>query len=146
MFGPLMTIAGGFVGGFLVLRLGIIRMLLVASVIVMATNLCFLLLLQRPGDIEMLYFVIAMDNLAGGLATTAFIAFLSSLVNLKFTAMQYAIFSSLMTLFPKLLGGYSGAIVGHLDYAAFFILTACLCIPVFILIGLVQKYLQFEDE
>ncbi len=67
----------------------------------------------------MLYLVIAADNLSAGLASAAFVAFLSSLTNISFTAMQYALFSSLMTLLPKLLGGYSGSIVSSIGYSQF---------------------------
>ena len=68
----------------------------------------------------MLYVVIGADNITAGLAAAAFIAYLSSLTNLSFTAMQYAMFSSMMTLFPKLLGGYSGSIVDSLGYELLF--------------------------
>jgi PAT family beta-lactamase induction signal transducer AmpG len=83
--------------------------------------------------------VIAADNLAGGIAAASFIAFLSSLTSISFTASQYAIFSSLMTLFPKLLGGYSGTISTAVGYPGFFLFTALLGVPVLVLIVLVRK-------
>ena len=93
-------------------------------------------------DLGMLYLVISVDNLSAGLASAAFVAFLSSLTNIQFTAMQYAIFSSLMTLFPKILGGYSGTIVDSLDYSSFFMLTALLGLPVLALIWQARNYLD----
>jgi PAT family beta-lactamase induction signal transducer AmpG len=82
----------------------------------------------------MLSIVIAADNISAGLAVAAFIAFLSSLTSISFTAMQYAIFSSMMTLFPKLLGGYSGGIVDSWGYDNFFILTTLMGVPVLFLV------------
>ena len=145
VFGPLMTIVGGFIGGICVLRFGVIALLFWSAILVMLTNICFITLVYFPAKMPLLYTVIAMDNLAGGLATTAFIAFLSSLVNLRFTAMQYSIFSSLMTLLPKLLGGYSGAIVESIGYSFFFIFTGSLCIPVLLLIAYAAKHLHIQD-
>ncbi len=86
-----------------------------------------------------LYVVISADNLSAGIASAAFVAFLSSLTNISFTAMQYAIFSSLMTLIPKSLGGYSGSMVNALGYPSFFLLTALLGLPVILLIWFARK-------
>lgn len=104
------------------------------------TNLLFMLLAQTGNDIVMLSAVIAADNLSAGLASAAFIAYLSSLTNISFTAVQYAILSSLMTLLPKLLGGYSGGMVNELGYSNFFLMTALMGLPViFIIYYLLQK-------
>ncbi|WP_092746814.1 AmpG family muropeptide MFS transporter [Acinetobacter boissieri] len=89
-----------------------------------------------------LYFAIIIDNLASGLAGAAFIAFLSSLTSVSFTAVQYAIFSSLMTLTPKILGGYSGTIVSHVGYPQFFLMTTLMGIPVLILVWWVARLLK----
>jgi len=78
--------------------------------------------------------VVAADNLAAGFSSAAFVAFLSSLTNVSFTAVQYAIFSSLMTLLPKTLGGYSGGMVDALGYPGFFLLTAVIGLPVLLLV------------
>ena len=91
-----------------------------------------------------LYMVIGADNLSGGLASAAFVAFLSALTNIRFTAMQYAIFSSIMTLFPKILGGYSGSMVNTMGYPGFFVLTAVLGIPVIILILIISRDSRFR--
>ena len=89
-----------------------------------------------------LYFAIIVDNLASGLAGAAFIAFLSSLTSVSFTAVQYAIFSSLMTLTPKILGGYSGTIVSNIGYPHFFLMTTLIGIPILILVVWVAKLLR----
>ena len=67
---------------------------------------------------------------------------MSSLTNVKFTVVQYAIFSSLMTLLPKALGGYSGAIVDNIDYPGFFLFTALIGLPVLLLVWLAGRRLD----
>lgn len=133
-FGLIMALLGGFLGGLLALRLGILPALFLGGLLSSLTNLLFMLLANGAPNIEMLYVVIAADNLSAGIATAAFVAFLSSLVNISFTAMQYAIFSSTMTLFPKILAGYSGSMVTSLGYPSFFIVTFVLGLPVLIII------------
>ena len=93
-----------------------------------------------------LYFAIIVDNLASGLAGAAFIAFLSSLTSVSFTAVQYAIFSSLMTLTPKLLGGYSGTIVSNIGYPNFFLMTTLIGIPILVLVVWVAKLLRDHEN
>lgn len=146
-FGPAMTILGGFVGGTLAIRHGVYKTLFLGGLLSSASNLLFMLLARNgTADLSMLTVVIVFDNLAAGIATTAFVAFLSSLTNISFTAVQYAIFSSLMTLFPKLIGGYSGTMVSTWGYENFFLLTAIMGIPVLILIRMVQQIIENESE
>jgi PAT family beta-lactamase induction signal transducer AmpG len=143
-FGLFMVIIGGFLGGALALRYGVMKILMLGAVLSAATNLLFLLLAQSGADVPLLIVVIAADNLSAGLASAAFVAYLSGLTNISFTAFQYAIFSSMMTLLPKLLGGYSGSIVDTIGYSDFFILTALMGLPVMLLVYLVGRYLPAE--
>jgi PAT family beta-lactamase induction signal transducer AmpG len=138
-FGLMMTIVGGFLGGILVLRYGVMRILFLGALLSALTNLMFMLLAYQGHDMTLLYIVISADNLSAGLASAAFIAFLSGLTNISFTAVQYAIFSSLMTLLPKALGGYSGSMVEMVGYETFFLFTALLGIPVLLLIIIANK-------
>ncbi|MDA8754599.1 MFS transporter [Luminiphilus sp.] len=142
VFGLSMTILGGFVGGFLTIRYGVLKVLMLGAVMTVITNLLFIPLANNPGNLSLLYIVIGADNLTAGLAVAAFIAYLSSLVNISFTAMQYAMFSSMMTLFPKLLGGYSGSIVDSLGYEGFFFISSMMGLPVLILIWAVDRYVK----
>ena len=96
----------------------------------------------KPYSALWLCFAIIVDNLASGLAGAAFIAFLSSLTSVSFTAVQYAIFSSLMTLTPKILGGYSGTIVSNIGYPQFFLMTTLIGLPILILVVWVAKLLK----
>ena len=145
-FGLLMTIAGGFLGGLLALRFGVMRILLLGAVLAAATNLLFMLLASIGYDMFWLYVVISADNLSAGIASAAFVAFLSSLTNVSFTAMQFAIFSSLMTLVPKVLGGYSGSMVDAIGYPSFFLVTAILGIPVLLLILIAARRFEIRDR
>ncbi len=141
-FGLAMVLLGGFLGGTLTVRFGVIRMLFVGAVLSALTNLLFLVLANTGYDLTTLVVVIAADNISAGLASAAFIAFLSSLTNISFTAMQYAIFSSMMTLFPKLLGGYSGGVVDSWGYDNFFILTTLMGLPVLFLVWYAGRLLN----
>ena len=142
VFGLLMTIAGSFAGGFLALRFGVMRILLSGAILSAVTNLIFMWLAGAEASMQALTLVIAVDNLSAGLAMAAFIAWLSSLTSISFTATQYAIFSSLMTLFPKVLGGYSGSIVDSVGYNNFFLFTALIGLPVIVLILYLNKKLN----
>jgi PAT family beta-lactamase induction signal transducer AmpG len=142
-FGLLMTIVGGFMGGLLSMRFGVIRVLFLGGLLSAVTNLLFMVLASKGHDITWLYIVISADNLSAGIASAAFVAFLSSLTNISFTATQYAIFTSLMTFLPKLLGGYSGTMVDGMGYPDFFLATALMGIPVLVLIVYIGRRQQF---
>nr|WP_307783118.1 hypothetical protein [Psychrobacter glacincola] len=138
--GLFMTIAGGFLGGLVAQKMKMMHVMLIGAIASSTTNLLFILLTYHPGDMNYMYLAVVVDNLAAGFATAVFIAFLSALTSVKFTAVQYAIFSSLMTLFPKVLGGYSGGISDNIGFANFFLITFLIGIPVLILIYLVDKH------
>ena len=132
--GPIITIIGAIFGGMLVIRYGVMSILLLGAFLVMATNLLFAVLALLPADTFYLAIVIGADNLSGGLAGSAFIAYLSGLTNRAYTATQYALFSSLMLLPAKFIGGFSGEIVDAFGFVQFFIYTALIGIPAIILI------------
>lgn len=138
-FGVVMAIAGGFLGGLMSQKFSLMRMMMLGAILAAATNLLFIALAYRGHDVGLMYLAVGFDNLAAGLAGAVFIAFLSALTSIRFTAVQYAIFSSLMTLLPKTLGGYSGAMVDHIGYPGFFLFTALLGIPVLLLVYAVDR-------
>jgi len=139
IYGVVMTLAGAFVGGVLAMRLGVMRVLMLGAVLSAASNLLFAWLGTRGHDVTALIFVIAADNLSSGIASAAFIAYLSSLTNIDYSATQYAIFSSMMLLAPKFLAGYSGRYVDAFGYQNFFLATAILGLPVLLLVGLASR-------
>ena len=145
-FGFFMTLAGAALGGILVVRFGIMRPLLLGAIMVALTNLLFALLAEMEPNLVMLAVVISADNLSGGLAISAFIAYLSSLTNIAYTATQYALFSSLMTLFPKFIGGFSGVIVDASGYFIFFVYAALVGIPAILLVLLLMQKNNVDER
>jgi PAT family beta-lactamase induction signal transducer AmpG len=139
VYGVIMTLLGAFVGGAMALRLGVMRVLMLGAILSAASNLLYAWLSGRGHDLGALVFVISADNLAGGIATSAFIAYMSSLTNVNYSATQYALFSSMMLLLPKFLAGYSGAYVDHFGYTSFFTATALLGVPVLALVWLASR-------
>lgn len=129
IFGFFMTIAGAALGGLLVARYGIAGPLVLGAALVALTNLLFALLALLDPSLVLLALVVSADNLSGGIATSVFIAWLSSLTNQAYTATQYALFSSLMTLPAKFLGGFSGIVVDTQGYFVFFVYAALLGLP-----------------
>lgn len=140
--GPFITIAGALLGGSLVIRFGVLPVLLAGAILVMLTNLLFVSIAILPPDIMMLALVVGADNLSGGMAGSAFIAFLSGLTNKAYTATQYALFSSLMLLPAKFIGGFSGDVVDANGYVYFFVYTAMLGFPAILLILYLMKRKQ----
>ena len=121
------------------MRFGTLRILFLGAVLTASTNLLFALLNEVGHNLELLTLIISLDNLSAGIATAAFVTYLSSLTNVAFSATQYALFSSIMLLLPKLLAGFSGRVVEQIGYSHFFIGTSLLGIPVMILIIMVAK-------
>ena len=139
VFGVIMTLLGAFVGGVLSMRLGVMRVLMLGAVLSAASNLLFAWLGTRGHDLAALIWVISADNLSSGIASAAFIAYLSSLTNINYSATQYALFSSMMLLLPKWLAGFSGVYVDSFGYGHFFVATACLGLPVIVLVWLAGR-------
>ncbi len=140
VFGVIMTLLGAFLGGLLTMRFGVMRVLFLGGVLSAASNLLFAWLSTRGHDLNGLVWVISADNLSSGIASAAFIAYLSSLTNVQYSATQYALFSSMMLLLPKWFAGFSGVYVDTFGYEHFFIATSLIGIPVLILITLAIRF------
>mgnify|MGYP001812890751 FL=1 len=138
--GPIVTIAGALLGGALVMRYSIMRMLMAGAVLVVITNLLFAWLAMQEADLLWLIMVVGADNLAAGIATTSFVAYLSGLTNKAYTATQYALFSSIMLLLAKFVAGFSGLIVDATNYPIFFAYAAMLGLPSIFLIGFLERH------
>lgn len=139
VYGIVMTLVGAFVGGALSMRWGVMRVLMLGAVLSAASNMLFAWLAGHGHDVTALIAVISADNLSAGVASAAFIAYLSSLTNVRYSATQYALFSSMMLLAPKWLAGFSGVFVDAYDYATFFTATALLGLPVLVLVWLAMR-------
>ncbi len=129
IFGIAMSISGGLLGGLLVARYGIGSILVLGAAAATLTNLLFAALALSGQSLPLLVMAIVGDNLANGLASAVFIAFLSSLTSKAYTATQYALFSSLMTLPGKFLSGFGGLVVAAEGYATFFVISTLLGLP-----------------
>jgi MFS transporter, PAT family, beta-lactamase induction signal transducer AmpG len=139
VFGVVMTLLGAFIGGVLSMRVGVMRVLMLGAVLSAVSNLLFAWLGTRGHDLNALIWVISADNLSSGIASAAFIAYLSSLTNVNYSATQYALFSSMMLLLPKFIAGFSGEFVDAYGYSTFFMGTALLGVPVLFLVALAAR-------
>jgi MFS transporter, PAT family, beta-lactamase induction signal transducer AmpG len=144
IYGVAMTIVGGGLGGVLVPRYGIMRVLLAGAILAAVTNLLFAVLALHGPALWMLVITISADNLAGGIAISAFIAYLSALTNTAYTATQYALFSSFMTLPGKIIGGGAGAVVDAVGYPLFFVYSCLIGVPAMLLVVYLMRRLPAE--
>ena len=139
IYGVVMTLAGAFVGGSLALRFGVMRILMLGALLSALTNLLFAWLAGFGHSVPALIAVVSADNLASGIASAAFVGYLSSLTNISYSATQYALFSSLMLMLPKFVAGFSGDYVNAHGYGGFFVSTALLGLPVLLLVALAAR-------
>jgi len=144
-FGVFATILGGFIGGIFALNFGTMKALFIGALIAAGSNLLFALLAASDSSIKLLITVITADNISSGFAGAAFVIYLTGLTSIKFTATQYALFSSIMLFIPKLIAGYSGSWVDAMGYTNFFTLTALLGVPVLLLIIWISKVVPIKN-
>ena len=139
-FGIFSQLLGAVLGGLAVARLGTMRALRAGIVLVIATNACFLLLaLQQEPGLVGLALVVGADNLAMGVAGVSLITYLSGLTSPRYTATQYALFSSFWALPGKLAMGGSGFVVDAIGWPGFFLYTSALGIPALILVAVLSR-------
>lgn len=140
VFGIVVSLTGAALGGVAVARYGLNGPLVVGAVILAVTNLFFAAMALAGPKLWLLFVTIGADNLAAGFTGTIFIAYLSGLTNVAYTATQYALFSSLMTLPGKLLSGFSGQIVEATDWFSFFVYASAMGLPaVFLAIAVTRR-------
>ena len=145
-FGTIATIVGGVIGGLASVHLGVMRSLFIGALISALSNILFAWLALVTADVQILAFVITADNVASGFAGATFIVYLSALTSIKFTATQYALFSSTMLFLPKLIAGYAGGFVNLFGYPTFFIFTAIIGVPVLLLIMWINKTIKINKK
>ena len=145
-FGTIATIVGGVIGGLASVHLGVMRSLFIGALISALSNILFAWLALVTADVKILAFVITADNVASGFAGATFIVYLSALTSIKFTATQYALFSSTMLFLPKLIAGYAGGFVNLFGYPTFFIFTAIIGVPVLLLITWINKTIKINKK
>lgn len=129
IFGLFATLIGGFIGGLLVARIGIMQSLLYCGLLQLLSNLMFVVQAQVGYSVVMLSFTIAAENVSGGMGTAAFVAYLSALCNLSYTATQYALLSSFMSFARTFMASPGGWLADELSWTLFFLLTTIAALP-----------------
>ena len=145
LYGLWIALFGIAGGGWSVIKFGLARSLIAAATLIATTNLFFAGLAYTGPDLWALALTISFDNFAQGFSGTVFIAYLSSLTNIQFTATQYALFSSLSVFFGKLVAGWSGDVQEAVGYVGFFVYAAALGIPSIVLSIVVVRHSQLDE-
>ncbi|HEY6985168.1 MAG TPA: MFS transporter [Rhodanobacteraceae bacterium] len=139
-YGVLMTLGGALLAGLLIKRYGIPRTMLVGWVLLTIANLSYAYIAGISPGIGALAAVVSIDNVANGIAGTAFIAYMSSLTNTAYTATQYALFGTLWSLPAKAIASQWGAIVDAWGYGPFFVYTAAIGLPALLLVVWLMRH------
>ena len=143
MFGSWAMIVGAILGGVIMLRLGIYRSLWIFGVLQALSTAGFALLARIGHSIPVLSGVIAFENLSSGMGTAAFVAFMASITNKKFTATQYALLTSIMGLPRVVASAPTGFLAKHMGWESFFIACALVAIPGLLLLF---KFAPWKSE
>jgi PAT family beta-lactamase induction signal transducer AmpG len=138
-YGLAATLAGVLAGGAVVRAVGLLRGLWVCGIAQMLSNLIYIAQVQAGHDPVMLTLTITVENLTGGMGTAAFVAYLSSLCNLNYTATQYALLSSFMAQARTLLAGFAGVIQQEVGWTQFFVFTTAAAVPALVLLLWLQR-------
>ena len=121
-------------GGGVVYRLGVMPALLVCGILQMLSNLAYIVQLWAGPDAATLAFTIGVENVTGGMSSSAFVAYLSRLCNPAFTATQYALLSALAATARTVLASSGGWFADELGWAPFFVLSTAACVPSLLLL------------
>ncbi len=146
VFGFFATLAGLAVGGLLVIKLGTFKALIIGGILQAVTNLLFAVQASLGHDIAMLYVAIGADNFTGGIGSTAFVAYLSSLCSARFSATQYALLTSIMAFGRTALSSGAGWYADQVDWVTFFISTTFLAIPGLLLLLVIRWRYSWEEQ
>ena len=144
-FGLIATLVGAFLGGGIMIKLGLFRSLLWFGILQAVTNLGFMVLAIIGKSYMGMMTVIGMENLSGGMGTAAFVALLMALCNHKYTATQFALLSALAAIGRVFVGPPSGEIVALYGWIMFFLLTFIVALPGLLLLILLKSELKVYD-
>ncbi len=141
IFGLAATLAGVFIGGAMVFRYGLIKSLVFAGILQMLSNLLFAVQAAVGHDLAMLAVTVGVENLSGGMGSAAFVAYLSSLCTIEYTATQYALLSSFMAVGRTVLSSSSGWLADNVDWVSFFVISTVIALPgLLLLFWMVRRY------
>jgi MFS transporter, PAT family, beta-lactamase induction signal transducer AmpG len=134
LYGFIATIAGAFIGGWLVTRLGLFRALVWGALLQLLSNLSFLWLSHAGHSVPVLAAVVTLENLSGGIGTTAYLSLFAVACDRRYTATQFALLTSLMALARDLLAAQSGFVADAVSWSLFFCISALLAVPGLVLL------------
>lgn len=141
LYGVAMTIIGGIVGGTLVMRIGINKSLILCGILTGVSNLFYAYLAQIGKSTDWLIITISFENLSGGMASAVFVAYMSGLCNIAFTATQYSVLTSFMSISRDVVASTSGVMVETIGWVNFFVVTSLMVIPsLLLLIYMLKSY------
>jgi len=146
LFGVIATVLGVFIGGVIVKRYGIMKSLLGCGILQMLSNLMYAAQAIAGHDVQFLYFTIGIENLSGGMGSSAFVAYLSVLCNTAYTGTQFALFTSFMAFGRTLLSASSGWVVEMMGWFDFFLVSTVVALPGLLLLVWMMKYLPLSAE
>jgi PAT family beta-lactamase induction signal transducer AmpG len=140
------TIIGALFGGVLMARLRLFKSLLIFGILQAVSNLSFMILAMVGKSYPLMIFTIAFENLAGGMGTAAFVAFLMILCDHRFTATQFALLSALASLGRVFVGPLSGVLVDEMGWATFFFSTFLFALPGLILLWFMKEVVESTEK
>jgi PAT family beta-lactamase induction signal transducer AmpG len=146
IFGVIVTVIGVFIGGMIVKRYGIMRSLLGCGVLQMLSNLMYAAQAIAGHDVQFLYFTIGIENLSGGMGSSAFVAYLSVLCNTAYTGTQFALFTSFMAFGRTLLSASSGWVVEMMGWFDFFLISTIVALPGLLLLIWMMRALPMSVQ
>ena len=147
LFGFNAIIVGGFLGGALLSRIGIMRGLLTCGVLMAVSNLIFVVQAWVGHDLWMLALAVAVENVTTGMGTVAFVAYLSSLCNVAYTATQYALLTSFMAFSRTAMSSGAGWLADNMDWVSFFVVTTVAALPgLMLLVWMMRAFPPEEAE
>lgn len=144
-FGIWMVVIGGLAGGSIAKRIGIMKTLMFGGILHVISNGFFILLALHGHSMPYLYGTIISENISGGIMTSAFVAYLSRLCNINFTATQYALLSALMAIGRVFVQSTSGFLADQFDWVSFFLIASAAALPGLILLGYLMKRFPIEE-
>ena len=146
IFGVIMTVTGVFLGGAVVKRYGILKALLGCGILQMFSNLMYAAQAMVGHDFGFLFLTIGIENLSGGMGSSAFVAYLSVLCNTAYTGTQFALFTSFMAFGRTLLSSSSGWFVEQIGWFHFFVFSTVVALPGLLLLLWMMKNLPIHEQ
>ena len=146
IFGVIATVVGVFLGGLVVKRFGIMKSLLGCGVLQMLSNLMYAAQSLAGHDVQLLFLTIGIENLSGGMGSSAFVAYLSVLCNVSYTGTQFALFTSFMAFGRTLLSASSGWMVEMTGWFNFFVISTVVALPGLLLLLWMMRNLPISIQ